>query len=77
MLRKLVILKLMTSFIWHEARPVVHECNGDLTPTTIRFPVSEWPTSWGLAKDESPFFRATIEPCQTAEPNQSSTGGTR
>ena len=26
---------------------------------------------------ESPFFRATIESCQTAEPNRSSTGGTR
>src|SRR5580693_6321668 len=30
-----------------------------------------------LATDELPFFRATIESCQTAEPNQSSTGRTR
>jgi hypothetical protein len=35
------------------------------------------PTNRELAKDESPFFRATIASCQTAEPNQSSTGHTR
>ena len=35
------------------------------------------PTNRELAKDELPFFRATIESCQTAEPNQSSPGGTR
>src|ERR1700723_3194722 len=35
---------------------------------------TELPTNRELAKDELPFFRATIESCQTAEPNQSSTG---
>jgi hypothetical protein len=38
---------------------------------------SELPTNRELAKDELPFFRAAIESCQTAEPNHSSTGGTR